>query len=738
MDLVTAFPTGKQDRENVLNHSKTGMRDLSELVSSESPDWDSTVRSAAIKPPAPAILGSNSHTEPGIRAVQFDMHLSNKAEKKIHIYTSIQSDIGSSPQALDQILNWRARFPEVANKYDDNRLDCPLYHFESRIRLVDEIRMGLTSLGIEFAIDFGGASHFNDWRSFTRVHKQGFVPQDFDDAEFEKSPSDVLELSKTEQGETYLMIPFKSRWWVKLFSSMIARRIEARKTKDPDSIKWAEEYPSSYLRELSITQEIWATPRGRSGIRTQRSRRMAILLWTFNQVRNGEAASTSWRPLTVSYLSPFQIQEPDTRVLQPPMSLDSALHATMSFQQQQEPHHQMESLEESYSEHDQHAFLEHAHGMLASQTSSCDTDSTTPILDYQSFPSSTSTSFPSSISSSTYPNHHGSSFGSQDSYMQSMEAAFAPYREHQQYHIHDAEILKTHPATASVYSSQDSIYDSNPPSANGILASFTPFERHEPEDESTLVADASQAGFMTAGIHIASPMTHIHGGLQDRGEPYEVPIVAPRANMLVPQHLEQQLESFERWVPPIPHVVLTPSQEHPEQELIHAQVGMNGARPAANGELENDAEATPAEGEMAGDEESRLTDFHTQQQQQLEYFNEAAQYWQQNFDQPGGLQLLGLEQQHQHQQSQQQQRAHDQDRHGNSDEDRMNMDEEGEDGFEAVDMPDPRQSHQRGPQSETQQQQPPSPSRATSQLLRDVPEHQTTVAENENDRVGLL
>ena len=627
MDLVTAWPAGKQVRDKVLGYSDAGLQNLSELASTSGMEEDESMQPGEIhflKPLPSAILGSNLPVEPGIRAVQFDMHLSTGAENKTHIYTSIHAKDGSSPRNLEQVVNWQAKFPELALKYKKNRIGCPIFLFESRLRLIDEIRLGRTSLGIEFMINFTGGSHFNDWRSFTRVHKQGFVTQDFDKTEFEKNPWDKLECGKSdEQYETRLMIPFKSKWWVKLFSSVIAKSVEARRSNDRDNVKWADEYPSAYLRDLSIMQEIWATPRTNTGARALRQ--MAVLLWTFGKARNGEAAATTWRPLIFSSTSPFQIQEPIIPALRPPMSLESALRSTTRFEYQSERPHL-----DQYCSGEDEGLCDSDHQILVGPNAKCETDTATLILDYQSFPSSTSTSFPSSISSSTYPPHHGSSFDSQDSCYQSNESSFPSYNDHSDYHLHDNDTLKSQPASASAYEFQDSIYDSSPPSAHDNIISFDPFDNLEHDGEPTLIGNGAEPNFLGG----AAPLVAVTSGTdgkerQERLDRYEAPIIAPRASIIPQQHLAHQLELFERWVSPAASLNLASPEDYGNPPMTDLASGEHMLASDEGVDKNNNSDGIDIEGDVKDDDDRRLADYHSQQQQQLEYFNEAAQYWQQ-------------------------------------------------------------------------------------------------------------
>lgn len=630
MHLVTAWPAGKNGKEKILDHSDAGLHDLSELVKMSNVPRAGMALSRTV----PSLKTSHSPTEPGIRNVSFDMHLRDKKGDKIHMYTSVQAEIGSSPKILEGILNWRAMFPELALKYSQNRIECPLFSFEARMNLIDEIPTSqTTSLGIEFLIDFTGGIYYQDWRSYTRVHKQGFSRQAFDDAEFDKSPRDDLECapgSTGHPGDVRLIVPFKSKWWVKLFSSIMSKKVEARQSKDREAIKWAEEYPNAFLRELSIMQEIWASPR--IGVGSRNPQRMAILLWTFSQTRNGEAATTTWRPLKSSLLSPVEVQEPHMMSMQPTVNLDSAVQASMALQAQQ-------SQDPFFQELQQEIFGD-SQNLIGSHASNCDDEPTTPLLDYQSFPSSTSTSFPSSISSSTYAPQYGSSFDSHDScFSSSIDGTIPHNHDHHSYPFYDGDVFKSHPTSS--YDSQDSIYESNPASTHENMPSYTPFDKHGHASDEDQMGDRTQSSLTRDGFHFVMSGDGVMDGVsRQQDDVYDAPLIAPRANVIPQQQLEQQLENFERWIPPNGSLVFgSPNDFNNNGENVKSGIVSNGTAVAAAAAAAVAAAAGVVETcdnvhqqrEDHDEEDRYLAEFHNQQQQQLEYYNDAHQYWQQSY-----------------------------------------------------------------------------------------------------------
>lgn len=603
MDLVTAWPAGRAEKSKVTKQHNAGGEDSSDLAESIPLDRGS-ISQQSNDPPQVSILRSNVFHEPSIRSLQFGMHLQTDAALKTHVYTHIQSTIGAAAKGVAYVPNWRDMFPKLAARHDQNRIDCPIFLFESRLRLIDEIRPNL-QLAVELCVDFAGGAHFQDWHSVTRIHKQDTTQQYFNDSEFENSPADEVDCFESTRGrdDVRLGIAFKSSWWVKLFSSFITRRDRARIRNDRDALKAAEDYPSAYLRQLSFMQELWASPRTGDGSR--RPQRMAVLLWTFGRTGAGEAATTTWRPFTLpTPASPYQIQEPPLRHLQPPMNLDSALQCSLS----QQPRH---SIDYYGAQRNNSLFTEDSEQLLTGPISQSHTEATTPILDYTySFPSSTTTSFPSSISNSTYPTHHGSSFDSQGSqYESSLDTS---YHSQQDGHYQSNRASNSSFKSMDSGYDQDHIYNSQPPSAYPTMTRFPSFDDQQPSEDNTLVAH-TQPDFSSSAAQLAfASQAPMEPNEQHRLDVYETPMIAPRANNLSHEQLEQQLHTFEHWIPPAPTSLMLQEapelERHPKEDRQLSPTDMRGFE-GSHEQFDN------------GNNGGEL------QQQQLHYLNEAAQKW---------------------------------------------------------------------------------------------------------------
>ena len=443
---------------------------------------------------------------PTIRQVSFLMALF-KGEKRgpakvLHQYTSIQTEMGSAPRALEDVSEWRTMFPHLSDYHDHGETQAPIFLFESNISLMNIYQGEGSSLGTELILYYTQGTSYGDWRALTRFyHDKG---QEIDLEKFSERSQDpdqpYNELDwkpDLTTGEVRLEIPLKSKWWAKLFSDIISGNekagARAKKAGNPQIVKDEEELTRKYLGDISVMQELWATPR----VNGAEPQRMAFILWNFKQTRKNEAATTSWR--RVISTTPF---EPTTRLMQPHMTLDSVIEDART----QPPR----SAGSEYYDHlsfQSCIFMDNTGSLVAAPLSEESSPGIAESPDYRSFPSSTTTSFPSSISNSIYPIHISQEsehavFGSFDSQSSTYEVAN---------HSQESYEFQENP-----YHSQDSIY------RNVDTPSYDYTPQH------TQAAGISQ-DFTGGEIQLQ----------------YEAPMIAPRASMIPQPQLIEHLEQFD-------------------------------------------------------------------------------------------------------------------------------------------------------------------------------------------------
>ena len=477
------------------------------------------------QPLSPAqTLVSNNCEYPVIHRVDLAMTLiDNETGEAIHTYTSIQCETASAPKPIDDMEDWHTFFPSLADEFDQGSMDCPMYLFDVSFSLMENYP-GSSILGIENSLDITQGACYTNWRSYTRFYtNQGHLVDlvaFFKGTEFEEYPWRKLDSFQVPGTSEWRLkeLPLKSLWWAKTFSNMLRQNIRARATGDPRAMAIEEENIERYLQGISVMQEIYATPL----VHGAKRRRLATLLWRFRKARKGEAATTSWRQL----MPPASLVKSESPRSTRPWSPLSSKKSTQkgSIRQSGDPY------ADYYNPQQQQPsiFTDNAEDMMDLSVSEGSSRASTPPLDESSFPSSTSSSFPSHISDSSYPPQviHESSFQSKDlgyPTLVSYEAQDSQYSSQ--------EVLSP---SQEVYESQDSIYNSQE-----SFCHHDPNEIYEWPTPPTLLPDDVNAtqDFTGGKIHISYPLQP--DGSFPGFEPY---LIEPQANMTAQHQQIQQME----------------------------------------------------------------------------------------------------------------------------------------------------------------------------------------------------
>lgn len=496
-------------------------------------------------PSSPAeTLGSNqSPCAPTIRRVEFAMVLYKRGSTEvIHTYTSIQCVTASAPWPLEDLKGWRTLYPALAECYEQGQIDCPIFLFDTSLSLMEDPPGCNALLAIESSLDIAQGASYHNWQCLTRFYEEHGHPVDL--AKFYKGskygkalrPFDVCPGTRPTDS-TLRGLPLKSDWWVTTFSKIIGQNLKARATKDAKAIKIEDENTERYIRGISVMQEIYASTCAHG----PKLDRVAILVWKFSKSRKCETATTSWRRL-IPPMSPFQVQSPTPPQVQPLPTLDTTLQNSMG-QRSAAPY-------ADYCNNPgrrQSMFADNAEELLDAGLSDGSSRRTTPPSDYNSFPSSTSTLFPSNISNPGYPLHlsQESSFQYQDSAYASLSSFSS---QESQYHTQD---LITN--TEDVYESQSDLYHTQ----EALYHSQTSAQLYDWSTAQPLLHDDSATAathdFIGGKIQISYPAMHdvnedIPFSLPQPPPPptYQPHLFAPRATMPA-QHQHQLLQHPEHF-----------------------------------------------------------------------------------------------------------------------------------------------------------------------------------------------
>ena len=412
---------------------------------------------AALPPPS-EILPSSQRSS--IRRINFEMYILGPELEKLHVYTTLQSEKGSASKVLDDIPDWHLRFPQVASYYDRSSLHDEIILFDTSFKLMNNYPpiklIGCepplrSKLGVDFDVVIDQGSEYTNWECHSNFYEQGDLK-----ATLGTSTSAESLLS----GEAKVVVLHPSQWWVGLFTDIIKERLKKEQEGDVDAIQMDAERARRQIQDITAVQEIWATPKA-GGAQRQR---MAIFLWNFRQCQDHEAPTTTWRQI----IAPVTKSEPYS-----PVQASASLFHQPSSIIDNVAHHDFFKSTPLYAEYfdPQPFFANCSDNLFADLHSRLDSPSLVALPDSQSFPSSTSNSFDSSIRSSTFPveTPGGSSYGSQDSMIHPEENTYSLQRmgyksQDSIYPVHELECSSEETLTHSSHASLFCLQDSNRPS----------------------------------------------------------------------------------------------------------------------------------------------------------------------------------------------------------------------------------------------------------------------------------
>lgn len=348
-------------------------------------------------PPPVGILGSNA--PPSVIQVDFEMFLNDVAGERLHTFTSIQSDIGSGPRLLQDVSDWNILYPDLAKYHKLGHVVSELILLETNIDVLRDHPPQKSTLGIDPFIVVAGGKNFENWTSSTRLYEKGVaVRERRKGIKLDECPLRLKAEYQEHSDNAKVVLQMKSSWWANIvIAEILNRTTAARAHGDQRAVYEAEEWGRCFLAEMSMMQEIYASPKD-----DKNPQRIAILLWKFRQTEHGEAATTTWRKLKPPYPRSRRDSpacSPALPFLQAPMAmaLDTSHPYELGSQR---------AVSDGGYLGQSSFFVDDPESIITGQLSKGNSSSSTPTPDLQSLPSSTATSFASSGSGSLHNDFH--------------------------------------------------------------------------------------------------------------------------------------------------------------------------------------------------------------------------------------------------------------------------------------------------------------------------------------------
>ncbi|KAL9095775.1 MAG: hypothetical protein Q9163_006494, partial [Psora crenata] len=468
-----------------------------------------------------------------------------------HTFTSIYRETGSALRALEDVPHWRSSYP-MLRPYDQACNTAPIFLFEAGLRLMDEYP-GNTRIEIDFDILFSQGACYQGWHSRLQAYDELGPSKRFEFRNLEgreplepKTPHRLSQAGARDNQTLTLKVPFRAEFWRDLFCNFRTQQLEAYASGDSGRIRDQQEHPRRYLSKLSVMQELWATPNFGDG----EPRCMARLLWKFHQTHGTEVPTTSWRRLTPPASLVYHAPSPMPPQLQPPINFDRAVPTDLAPQQAVARPYAWD-----YDLHHPNAFFTANPEQMLAAPQPGPSGGSSPVsgvayADEGSFPSSTSTSFPSSISNPAFPTvpyPHSYSGAMEGSYpclgsFTSQSSAYHTDSQEYEYPVHETMIQPRaglpYDMAETLYHAHDSQHAFSHPEVAGYAALEGEYENH-PIEEATEVQLAWAQRTNTAQS-------------QRENEQGEGPMIAPRAH-ITSQHPILQLQDFDELQAVAPH-----------------------------------------------------------------------------------------------------------------------------------------------------------------------------------------
>ena len=256
----------------------------------------------------------NYSIRPSVQRIEFDMRIhAAQGMDIIHSYTTIQSEVGAHRRCLEDVVDWRLTYPDLAKIHREQGLmNDEIILLETNFELMDGFPPVSSKLGIQLLLEMMCDPDYSEWMYNSRFYEQGVFKLE---RSYPLKTSRVPHTNRTKIED----IPLESSWWINVFHKIAQRHQEVVAKKDPQAIRQEEEDARRYLREVSVMQEILAT-----SARDRQKRRVAILLWRFRQTRGEEAATTTWRRIEPPPSNGI-VNSPRPPKPKPPLRLDETM-----------------------------------------------------------------------------------------------------------------------------------------------------------------------------------------------------------------------------------------------------------------------------------------------------------------------------------------------------------------------------------------------------------------------------
>lgn len=229
-------------------------------------------------------------------SMKFDMWvaLPENVTKALHTYSQLNYNHALHElTALEDLHNWRNHYPGLESIVMDDSGDCDIILLRTSFSLMNTFPPQSSKLGLVVELDFRhqngenfkALSQFSAWRCVNSMFQAGYL--------FRKT-----EHKNCKVPEVGVVKPFfEADWWAGQFTRLTDKRRSAEEQGGETAVAAADDFSKNFLQTLTMMQEVFAVnPKREEGYESP-PKRMAVLLWTFSQARQGHRGITTWQKL---------------------------------------------------------------------------------------------------------------------------------------------------------------------------------------------------------------------------------------------------------------------------------------------------------------------------------------------------------------------------------------------------------------------------------------------------------
>jgi transcriptional enhancer factor len=234
--------------------------------------------------------------------------------KVVHKYTGLNPQ-PRSREYLDNIPNWRERFPPLAQAISINELSTEIIHMDVSLELMRDYAPGGAELFTRMEMTIPGHGlQGHQWQTVTSL----FKPQELYYADLRHDPPldgkkfivDALEVNDVG---ARIKVPFPPNAWAHALTRLTDIQHAQAESRKSQILEGGTHSTSAreYIEQISMYQEVQSAAHCSSCAQRQINRgynsasrcscgkgaflTRAIILWTFHKARHGEQGSTTWR-----------------------------------------------------------------------------------------------------------------------------------------------------------------------------------------------------------------------------------------------------------------------------------------------------------------------------------------------------------------------------------------------------------------------------------------------------------